>query len=51
MIISRISWETCPFSPWLEPNRSKQPESFQFLHMTLQEILGANWQSAIKILL
>ncbi len=31
--------------------RARELEGFQFLHMTLQETLGANWLSAIKILL
>jgi len=31
--------------------RARELEGFQFLHMTLQETLGANWSSAIKILL
>ena len=31
--------------------RAREPESVQFLQMTLPETLGANWLSAIKILL
>ncbi len=30
---------------------AREPESFQFLRMTLPETLGANWLSAFKILL
>jgi predicted dinucleotide-binding enzyme len=29
--------------------RARELEGFQFLHMTLQEVLGTNWSSAIKI--
>ncbi|MBO1330282.1 NADPH-dependent F420 reductase [Streptomyces sp. VRA16 Mangrove soil] len=31
--------------------RARELESFQFLHMTLQESLGAGWMSGIKIVL
>ena len=30
--------------------RARELEGFQFLHMTLQQTLGTNWASAIKIL-
>ena len=30
--------------------RARELEGFQFLHMTLQQTLGTNWSSAIKIL-
>jgi NADPH-dependent F420 reductase len=30
--------------------RARELEGFQFLHMTLQQTLGSNWASAIKIL-
>jgi len=30
--------------------RARELEGFQFLHMTLQQGLGTNWSSAIKIL-
>jgi NADPH-dependent F420 reductase len=30
--------------------RARELEGFQFLHMTLQQVLGTNWSSAIKIL-
>jgi hypothetical protein len=30
--------------------RARELEGFQFLHMTLQQALGTNWSSAIKIL-
>jgi 8-hydroxy-5-deazaflavin:NADPH oxidoreductase len=29
--------------------RARELEGFQFLHMTLQQVLGTNWSSAIKI--
>lgn len=30
--------------------RARELEGMQFLHMTLQQTLGSNWSSAIKIL-